>query len=319
MEIQLCFDKLKWDYFVNNSPNGNVFCTTSFLDALGANYSLVTAVENGSIIIGAIILADQDRILKAPYPFTMYQGVMLFNGFSQMPLHKQSIWLIDHLSTFLDLIQLQYDRLSFCLSHTFLDLRGFQWFHYNEPNLGTFTFDLRYTGLLDLQSISDFQTYLTMLRSVRRQEYNKALKDGFYIESTENVEILNELHRSTFERQSIKRGDKEEILLKNISEAALAKKFGELMVCRSKNGIPVSASLFLFDHSFGYYLFGANNPDFRKTGAGAFLILENIRRCMNKRLKGVDFVGINSPKRGDFKTSFNAKPTPYFIVSWNRP
>ena len=31
-------------------------------------------------------------------------------------------------------------------------------------------------------------------------------------------------------------------------------------------------------------------------------------------LSMIDFIGINSPLRGDFKTSFNAKVTPYFNV-----
>lgn len=30
----------------------------------------------------------------------------------------------------------------------------------------------------------------------------------------------------------------------------------------------------------------------------------------------VGFVGINSANRGDFKTSLNAVPIPYFVVTW---
>jgi hypothetical protein len=40
---------------------------------------------------------------------------------------------------------------------------------------------------------------------------------------------------------------------------------------------------------------------------------------MDNGMKMVDFGGINSPNRGDFKISFNAKPVPYFITSWDRP
>jgi len=32
----------------------------------------------------------------------------------------------------------------------------------------------------------------------------------------------------------------------------------------------------------------------------------------------VDFVGINSPNRGDFKTSFDAVPARYFLVTWQK-
>jgi hypothetical protein len=63
----------------------------------------------------------------------------------------------------------------------------------------------------------------------------------------------------------------------------------------------------------------ANHPEFRKTGCGTYLMIENIRRWQRKGLAAVDFVGINSPNRGDFKTSFNAVPVPYFLATWEKP
>jgi len=75
----------------------------------------------------------------------------------------------------------------------------------------------------------------------------------------------------------------------------------------------------LFDQRRAYYLVGANEPHYRHTGSAAYLMLENIRRCQAKGLAAVDFVGINSPNRGDFKTSFNAVPVRYFDLTWERP
>jgi len=71
------------------------------------------------------------------------------------------------------------------------------------------------------------------------------------------------------------------------------------------------------DKNTGYYLFGANDPTYRASGSSSYLLLENIHRCKEKRLKLIDFVGVNSPNRADFKVSFNADVVPYFIVSWN--
>ncbi|MES2427309.1 MAG: GNAT family N-acetyltransferase [Bacteroidota bacterium] len=312
-------NKTKWDDFVSASPQANIFCYTAFLDSMLTEYELITLEANEKIQLGAIVLKNADQIIKAPYPFTIYQGVLCCNEFFEMPFHKRSSWLISNLTFLLDAMKEELTRISFCLSHTFEDVRTFQWFHYHEPEKGMFNIDLRYTGILNLEHVTDFDTYLTMTRSVRRQEYRKALKEGFYAEKTNDIEILNRLHAMTFDRQNMVRSAKDEELLLSISKNALEKEFGEILVCYDKNGTAASASLFVYDKLYGYYLFGANDPEYRKSGAGTFLIFENIKRCMERKCLGVDFVGINSPNRGDFKTSFNAKPVNYYLVNWDKP
>jgi lipid II:glycine glycyltransferase (peptidoglycan interpeptide bridge formation enzyme) len=98
----------------------------------------------------------------------------------------------------------------------------------------------------------------------------------------------------------------------DFSATAIEKNFGRLMICRDRDGEPVAASLFLFDKQSGYYLIGATDPDYRKYGVGSYIIFEQIRKCIETECKQIDFVGINSPQRGDFKTSFNAEPKSYY-------
>ena len=101
-------------------------------------------------------------------------------------------------------------------------------------------------------------------------------------------------------------------------DISLLNGFGRLLVCKNKNGNPVSAALFIFDNKCGYYIVGATDPEYRKFGTGSYVMFEQIMRCKEQGLKTVDFCGINSPNRGDFKTSFNAEPVPYFDVTWDR-
>lgn len=319
MDYQICTDKVRWDAFAAASPHGNVFCTTSFLDALPVDYELVTMTDKGVIVLGAIVLLRASDVVKAPYPLTVYEGVLCAGDIQQMLCHKRSKLLLESLTALLNEMGSRYHRISFCLYHTFEDLRPFQWFHYHEPHEGMFRIDLRYTGLLDLTQINDFETYLSHVRTDRRQAYRKALAEGLTIESSDDIDLLNKLHGMTFERQGLARSNDEESLLLSISSAALKNGFGELLVCRDRNGTPASATLFLYDNRYGYYWVGANDPEYRKSGAGTLLVMENIRRCLDKGLAGVDFVGINSPDRGDFKTSFNAKPTAYFMVDFVKP
>jgi lipid II:glycine glycyltransferase (peptidoglycan interpeptide bridge formation enzyme) len=58
-------------------------------------------------------------------------------------------------------------------------------------------------------------------------------------------------------------------------------------------------------------LFGANDPAMREANASSKLLLDNIALSAQKGLQIFDFVGVNSPQRGDFKLSFNAELVPY--------
>jgi hypothetical protein len=42
-----------------------------------------------------------------------------------------------------------------------------------------------------------------------------------------------------------------------------------------------------------------------------------MERCREQGLRLLDMVGVNSPQRGDYKTSFGAELRSYFVVDWN--
>ena len=81
-------------------------------------------------------------------------------------------------------------------------------------------------------------------------------------------------------------------------------------------GKAIAAILYLVDDRTVYYLFGANHPEFRKMGGGTLLVAEMIKDAFVRGVAEVDFVGVNSPNRGDYKISFNAELKPYFVASF---
>ena len=314
--LKLCDDKQWWDNFVAASPQENVFCTTPFLDAQGEDYDLLLVEKDGHPQLGAVVLKRDGQPVPAPF---MYQGILFDGSSRRMPHHRRVKWALEVTEFLLAEMEQRYNRISFCLHYRLEDLRSFQWFHYHEPHLGQFKIEPWYTGLLDLTALPDFDAYLMTIRNVRRYEYRRAQPKGLTTEESNDIDTLDRLHRLTFERQGIERSPEEGRLLRAISKAALAKGFGQLLLAKDAEGSVASATLFLYDSHCGYYVFGANDPEYRKTGSGTYLLLENIRRCKEKGLSRVDFVGINSPNRGDFKTSFNARPAPYFVVIWEHP
>ena len=167
---------------------------------------------------------------------------------------------------------------------------------------------------MNLQSVENIDQILMGARTVRRQEHRKCLKEGFTIEESDDIKVLDILHSQTFERQGIGRSSGEKFMATTLAKKAISLGFGRLIICRDSSGSPASASLFLFDDKTAYYLIGANDPKFRKYGTSSYVMFEQIRICLEQGLSQVDFIGINSPMRGDFKTSFGAVPVPYYTV-----
>ena len=157
---------------------------------------------------------------------------------------------------------------------------------------------------------------LANIRTVRRQEYRKCIKNGFTIEQSLDASILTLLNKKTFERQGLIISSQELLHTENYVKKILSKNIGRLTICKNKLGLPVSACLFMFDNKTGYYHIGGSDPDYRNEGVSSYTLLEQIHYCLKQGLSSIDFMGINSPNRGDFKTSFNADPKAYFDLSF---
>jgi hypothetical protein len=316
LQLTLCSDDVAWDHFLNHSEQGNIFCYSAFLRALGESFERYFVLKNDHPVAGAILLIRDGLPLPSPYHFSCYHGVMFSQSIDELPAHRcvlERLRLVDFL---LAELSGRYSYLSFCLHHQFTDLRSFLWFNYHEADKGKFTVEVSYTGILSFAESETQDEYLSRVRDVRRQEYNRAVREGVTIEDSDDVDLLDRLHELTFKRQSIVRAEEEVRLLPAIARQALTEKFGKLWVARSSTGEAASAYFFLFDRRCAYYLFAANNPDLRKTAASSYLMFRVIDHFRSEGIQTFDFCGINSPNRGDFKTSFNAKPTPYYVVNW---
>ncbi len=303
-------DKQVWDAFVSNSPQRSIFNNSKFLDSLLANYDLVSCYENSKIVAGGIVIySEMGKPVIGTFPFTQYQGMLLADN-TQKATHSQITHELKVVEYFIKQLVDRYGYFSFCHSWRLQDLRPFQWHNYHDPEKGQFRIDLRYTGILDLSNFDSFEAYLSSVRTVRKQEFKKSSKI-LRFQISEDVLLLDTLHAKTFERQNIERSDKDSILVQSICKNAIAGGYGKLAVAYLDD-IPVSAILFLYDDRTAYYLFGANDPEYRNTSAGTFALMNMIKDAYQNDWREIDFVGANSPQRADFKISFNADLKPYF-------
>ncbi|PNQ95177.1 hypothetical protein C1S70_30280 (plasmid) [Azospirillum argentinense] len=308
-----------WDKFVAGSPQGTVFCSSAFLDALGCTVDRwIFGKPQGPSVAVAILHNRGIPVPVSTLP-AMYIGPMMAAGVDTLPAHRRHRLIPELMEALLEALSQSYPLLDLSFHPRFPDLRGVQWFNHHRPEQGRIALDLKYTARIDVKSAGAFPDYLRAIRQNRQQDHLKALNCGYVVEASTDVGILDRLHDLTFARQGIDRPQAIRNLIRPITDAALHQGFGELLVTCSPSGEPVSASLFLFDRQDAYYLFGATDPVHRKDGVGTLTMLEGIRRSMVRGLTGFDMVGANSPQRGDFKTSFNAEIVPYFTGHWRAP
>ncbi|MFL6636152.1 MAG: GNAT family N-acetyltransferase [Massilia sp.] len=315
LELVEADDDAQWDALVDASPQGTVFSKTAFLRSLNKPFRRFQVRSQGKVLAQIAAVEDESgrRIIQAD--FTPYQGI-LFAPAPAGTLPRQRVLDEFRLTEFLIVaLCARYAEVAACLSWHVTDVRPFLWHNYHAPALGQFKVQPRYTAVLDLQVAAD-EVITGQARACRRQEWRKGA--AFHVDREADVNVFLDLYARTFARQGIALPQATLDLVRSIATAALDGGYGALSGCVTPQGM-ASMNLFLFDATRAYYLFAANDPDLRNTGAASKLMFENIFDARARGMRELDFVGANSPNRADFKLSFNPELKPYFDVRYTGP
>jgi len=318
ISLMKCDDTVEWMNFCRSSRQGCVYLWPDFLDAAGIEYELWFGLIGQELVAAVPVLMRDGKPFSSAPALLRYYGIMLGALREDMPKHRRAAWTAKVMLGLLEQLSHHYNNLMFVCSPTLDDLRGFQWFNYGASRNDLFSLELLYTGIIDLESIKDFEQYVSGIRSSRRQDARKAQSAGCTLNSSSDWKTFNEIHRLTFERQGmVEIHENDTRTMENITKAALKGGFGEMILAHTAEGETISGAVVLFDDHTAYYFAGANHPDKRNYGAGTLVLLECIERAWKRGLKNFDLCGVNSPQRGDYKTSFDASMVPYFSASWS--
>ncbi|WP_317204578.1 GNAT family N-acetyltransferase [Janthinobacterium sp.] len=313
LQMSECDDDAAWDGLVAASPQGTVFSSSGFLRSLGCRFRryLIGAPGRPQALCAAIEDEAGERLLGHDY--TPYLGLLFVAG-AATPA-RQRVAEEMRLSQFaLEQLTARYRTVAMALSWQYADVRPFLWHNYHESALGQFKATPRYTAVLDLDGI-DAATYPEQTRACRRQELRKGA--AYAVREESDVEAFLAMYALTFARQGIALAPAALALVRRITTAALEQGYGRLSSCSTEQGA-AAMTLFLFDSRRAYYLFAANDPALRNSGAATRLMFENIYDAKRRGLAEFDFVGVNSPQRGDFKLSFNPELKLYFDMRCER-
>ncbi len=316
-------DDAAWDASVDASPQGTVFSRSAHLRALGQPFRRL-AVKAGGRTVALLPLVENvagDAVVQAAY--TPYQGILLLPD--DAAPQRQRVLDAFRIGEFaVAELTARYRAVAMPLSWAFDDLRPFLWHRYHDAGAPRFAVTPRYTALLDLREALDddpgaanggpgaVDRIAARSRACRRQELRKAA--NCTVSDAPDVDGFIALYAQTFARQDIALPGESLALVRRITEAALAGGYGRLSACSTPRGV-ASINLFVHDRRRAYYLFAANDPALRNSGAATRLMFDNLADAGRRGLAEVDFVGVNSPNRGDFKLSFNPGLKLYFEVA----
>lgn len=300
--LSICTDWQNWDSLVANSMQGHIFSSSQYLKALGLPFTCYQVLTpTGVCVAGIAVIEDGKAMHSAPITFTPHQGIFFARPIDQLKNHKKLATQFRITEFIIEQLISIYQSCSMSLSPFFCDLRPFLWHNYGLIDQPKFGIVNRYTSRLSLNNFN-FQDYLLSIRSVRRQEYKKSQA---VVESSNNIAQFLSMYKKTFERQGLEVNSQDIALVDRITKSSLQNKYGRLVSAQIDRQ-PASMALFLFDNNCAYYLFGANDPKFRNSGTSTKLMLESIQYFSEQNLESFDFVGVNSPSRGDYKLSFNS-------------
>ncbi|MGZ5059311.1 MAG: GNAT family N-acetyltransferase [Methylobacter sp.] len=313
MELTELNDDALWDQLVESSPQGTVFSKSGFLRSLDCPFRrYLIGTPNQPLALCCAVEDDSGEQLLA-YDFTPYQGILFLSDPSVLP-RQRGLNEFRTAEFAINALTERYRTIAMALSWNFADLRPFLWHNYHDSELGQFKITPRYTAVLDLNGI-DSETFPAQVRTCRRQEWRKGA--DYIVQEESDVDQFMAMYELTFARQQIALSESKLALVRRITCAALEQGYGRLTSCTTPKGM-ASMTLFLFDRQRAYYLFAANDPDLRNTGAATRLMFDNIFYAQQRGLAEFDFVGVNSPNRGDFKLSFNPELKLYFDVRFTR-
>lgn len=291
-----------WSNFINKTNQNNIYSNYKYLKNLEGKFENFVLYDNNLPLVGAILFEDNLENLPIFYntlfvsdkiksPHKLYQLCTEF--ISQTLSYKKKIHL----------------RLHYSLN----DIRSFQWYNYNLNDNSKFNIKIFYTSILNIENLNQ-ENLIRSFNNSRKGLIRSAIKNNFFTKKTNDVELLNFLNEKTFKR---KRSKNEILLASEIADNAIKGGYATLMVTYDKLKKPFAGSLFLHDERTSYYSVGGSIPETRKNGSVSLNIYDQILNSKKLKKKRIDFVGINSPQRGYFKTSFGGETKLYFEVKMN--
>jgi len=303
MKILKLIEKNKENYEKMAINEGAIFNRLSWLKMFNNKVQIYGIYDKGDNLIGGFHLYKQKKYGLTIYlnpPFTPNIGpffkIEAKNPVVVMNKRKEVLSLM---TDFFE--KLPCSVISISLNKNIVDTQPFFWRKFKViPG---------YTYIIDLdKSIEDIRKEMSV---VRRNDINKALRDGLIIKYNDNLKIIKSLVLKTFLRQNKKTN--QYYLNKVLFE--FANKNNSFSFVSFQNNKPIALVFCVYDKNTAYYLLGGYDSKNSHHGAGALAMWEAIKFAKKLGIKYFDFEGSMVPQIERYFRGFGGKLTPYYRIN----
>lgn len=283
-----------YDELVATSPQGSVFCTSWWLEAVApGRWRAHELEENGRVVAAWPTVVRTTRVgeIHGGAPLTPFLGPLLPPGEGARRRSRE-----------LKLVEGLLERVG---GYAHMEARCNPAFDYWTP--------LRWHGFQQttnytwrLPDLSEVDAVFSGFRENIRGHVRAAQKNGMTVDEGRLDEFLD-IHRRRFSRDPVG--------IVAIDAAASARSARTILIARDADGHARAGGYFVHDERFTTYLLAATDAEVR--GAASLVLWEAIKRTA-ERGAGFDFEGSMLRQVESFVRSFGGVPTPYSIV-WHTP
>ncbi len=289
--------RTRYDELVARSPQGSIFATSWWLDAVACDRWRMHTVEKGEELVAAwptVVRSGRFGPLHLGARLTPFLGPLLPPGEGARRRSRE----VEAVELLLEGIG-PYAHLEARCNPAFDYWTPLRWHGFTQTTLYTW----RLLELGDPEEV--FQGFGEKVRGHIRA----AEKRGLVVEPASLGEFF-ELHERRAEGHTARDVTPLETV-ERIDAAAETRGARDILVARDEEGRARACCYLVHDSRFTYYLMSATDGEIR--GSAALVVLEAVKLAA-RRGTGFDFEGSMLPRVEPFVRSFGGVPTPYSVV-----
>lgn len=291
----------QWDAFVEQSPQGDVFCHSWWLEAITKSHFKILAItENNEIVAGMPIAMDKQG--KANVPLLTRTLGVLYKPQRNLSEHTYISGQRQWLSALLEYLPLN-DVVQICTHHNFTDWLPFRWKGFQQTTL--------YTYIIHYQNKNTDDLWKDLNRG-RKETINRAIKQGITIEETDDLDLVYHFETLSFKRKGLKFYISFEDL-KTLDEYITKKGKRAILKASNRNGQVHATIYVVYNQKSAYALLTGSDPQYRKIGSHTLVMWEAIKFFRDKT-EYFNFGGSNMEPIESHLRGFGGTLTPYFHI-----
>lgn len=312
-----------WDNLINNSEQGSIFVEKSFLESISKNFKRYILKERNVTKAGIVLLLDKKKNKIISNKLQVYSGI-LFKHEKNASLTSKINDEIESSKILCEYLIKKYNKIEFCTHYNFKDLRPIQWLEFDQK-IKNLNIKIKYTGLLNIESFNNYRNYTNnnylILNKNRKEIIRNAERKKIIFKSTfsKDNSYLLESYKYMIKNNQMAWSKKDINELNNLTNNLLNKDKAVINYISDSDNNIVYSTLYSWHRDTAYYLYGGKKDKIKNDWSSTISHWEMFKFLSDqKKIKIVDLEGVNSPKRGHFKTSFGASIFPYYQIKFRK-